>query len=122
MPFLIFSMCYENHFKACTITKIFNYFSRANIFEQNKPEDFNNILRGNLRKYYIKLLGFIAVGVISLIVAIQIYNNNYPNSINWSLIGGLFLMAFITFILAIALYFDYRKMQHYSGNQIIKNI
>ncbi len=115
-------MCYENRFKACTITKIFNYFSRANIFEHNIPEDFNTILRGGLKKYYIKLLGLIAIGVISLLVAIQIYNNNYSDSINWSLIVGLFLMAFIAFIVAIALYLDYRKMQHHPDNQIIKNI
>jgi len=36
-------------------------------------------------------------------LAIQTYINNYSNSIIWSLIVGLFLMAFITFLVAIAL-------------------
>ena len=86
-----------------------------------KTEDFNTILRGGLKKYYIKLLGLITAGVISLLVAIQIYSNKYSDLVNWSLIIGLFLMAFIAFIIAVALYLDYRKMQHYSDNQIIKN-
>ena len=119
IPFLIFSMCYENHFKTCTITQIYNYFSRANIFEEiDAPEDFNIVMRLGVKKYYSRCLGFIAAGVLSLILATIIYFNSYSDSIIWSLIGGLFLMAFITFIGAIALYFDYRSMQHHPDNQI----
>lgn len=119
IPFLIFSMCYENRFKTCTINRIYNHFSRANIFENiDTPEDFNTIMKIGLRKYYISSLGFIAAGVISLFLAIMIYFNSYSDSIIWSLIGGLFLMAFITFVGAIALYLDYRKMQHHQDNQI----
>lgn len=119
IPFLIFSMCYENHFKTCTITKIYNYFSRANIFENiDTLGGFNNILRGGLKKYYVRCLGFIAVGVITLFSAIIIYFNSYADSIIWSLVGGLFLMAFLTFMGSIALYLDYRKMQQYTDNQI----
>jgi len=113
-------MCYENRFKTCTITKIYNYFSRANIFENiDAPEDFNTLVGGGPKKYYIRWLGFIAVGVLSLASAIIIFFNNYSDSIIWSLIVGLFLMAFITFIGAIALYLDYRKMQHHPDNQIL---
>jgi len=68
IPFLIFSMCYENHFKTCTITRIYNYFSRANIFEEiEAPEDFDIIMRLGVKKYYSRCLGFIAAGVVSLI-------------------------------------------------------
>lgn len=119
IPFLIFSMCYENYFKSCTITKIFNYFSRANIFESiNTPTGFNNILRGSLKKYYLMFLGIIAIGVISLFSAIIIYSTSDANSVNW-LVGGLFLMAFFAIIVPIALYLDSRKMQHHPDNQVI---
>jgi len=129
IPFLIFSMCYENHFKTCTITRIFNAFSRANIFENiDAPEDYNTfvggglntLVRGGTKKYFTRLLGFIAAGTLSLISAIIIFINDYSNSIIWSLIGGLVLMAFILFIVPLALYLDNRKMQHYPDNQIIK--
>ena len=82
------------------------------------PEDFNIVMRLGVKKYYSRCLGFIAAGVLSLILAIIIYFNSYSDSIIWSLIGGLFLMAFITFIGAIALYLDYRSMQHHPDNQI----
>jgi len=119
IPFLIFSMCYENHFKRCTIMKIYNYFSRANIFENiNTPGGFNNILRGSLKKYYTRCLGLIAVGVISLLSAIIMYFNSYPGSVIWSLVGWLFLFTFFIFIGAVALYHDYRKMKHHPDNQI----
>lgn len=119
IPFLIFSMCYENHFKRCTIMKIYNYFSRANIFENiNTPGGFTNILRGSLKRYYVRCLGFIAVGVIFLLSAIIIYFNIYTGSVIRSLVGWLFLFAFFTFIGAVALYHDYRKMKHHPDNQI----
>ncbi|KKM03491.1 hypothetical protein LCGC14_1773890 [marine sediment metagenome] len=119
IPFLIFSMCYEIHFKRCTIMNLYNHFSRANIFENiNAPEGINNILRGSLKKYYTKYLGLIAVGVISLFSAIIMYFNSSADSVIWSFVGGLFLLAFITFIGAVALYHDYREMKHYPDNRI----
>jgi len=122
IPFLIFSMCYENYFKSCTITKIFNYFSRANIFENINPAGgFNLILSESLKKYYLKCLGLITVGVISLFSAIIIYSNSYTDSVNWELIGGLGLMAFFTSIISLALYLDSRKMKHLPDNRIYEN-
>lgn len=119
IPFLIFSMSYENHFKTCTINKIYNHFSRANIFEViDTPEDLNTIMRIGPKMYYIKYLGFIAAAVLSLILGIIIYFSSYSDLIIWSLVGGLFLMAFITFVVATALYLDYKKMQHHPDNQI----
>ena len=121
IPFLIFTACYENRFKTCTITKIFNYFSRANIFENvDAPEDFNTLLGGSMKKYYKRWLALIASGILSLILAIVIYIDDYSDSIIWSLIVGLFFMAFILFIVPIALYLDYRTMRHYPDNQFIK--
>lgn len=117
---LIFSMSYENHFKTCTINKIYNHFSRANIFEDiDTPEDLNIIMRVGPKMYYIKCLGFTGAAVLSLILAIIISFNSYSDSISWSLVGGLFLMAFITFMVATALYLDYKKMQHHPDNQIL---
>lgn len=118
IPFLIFSMCYENHFKTCKITKIYNYFSRANTFEDiDSPEDFGIVMRRGMKKYYLKFLGFIAVGIVSLVSAIIVYFNSNLDSTIW-LVGGLFLMAFITFVGTIGLYLDYRNMQHHPDNQI----
>lgn len=118
IPFLIFSMCYENHFKACKITKVYNYFSRANIFEEiDTLEDFDVVMRRGMKKHYLKSLGFIALAVVSLFSAIIIYFNSNPDSTIW-LVGGLFLMAFITFVGTIALYLDYRNMRHHPDNQI----
>jgi len=119
IPFLIFSMCYENYFKTCTIAKIFNYFSRANIFENINPAGgFNLILRESLKKYYLRSLGLITVGVISLFSAFIIYYNSYTDSVNWTLVGGLGLMAFFAIIISLALYLDSRKMKHHPDNQI----
>lgn len=120
IPFLIFSMSYGNYFKNCTINKIFNYFSRANKFENiNSPGNFSIILRESLKKYYLKCLGLIIVGVISLLSAIIIFSNNYADSVDWLLVGGLSLMTIITFTITIALYLDSRKMNHLSDNQVI---
>lgn len=114
-------MCYENRFKTCTITKIYNYFTKASRFENiNTLEDFKTLVGGSMKKYYIRWLGLIASGIISLIIAILTYINNYSNSIILSLIVGLFFMAFIFSIVPIALYLDYRKMQHHPDNQFIK--
>ena len=122
IPFLIFSMCYENHFKVCIIAKIFNYFTRANIFEHiDAPEDFQAIVEVGMKKYYKMWFVLIASGILSLILAILFYFNNYSNSIIWSLIVGLFFMASIFFIVPIALYLDYRTMQSYPDNQFIKS-
>ena len=121
IPFLIFSMCYENRFNSCTITKIYNYFTRANIFENiNAPEDFKNLVEVGMKKYYRTWLVLIASGILSLILAILSYFNNYSSLIVWSLVFGTFFMAFIFFIVAIALYLDYRKMQCYPDNRFIK--
>jgi len=99
--------------------KIFNYFSRANIFENINPAGgFNLILSGSLKKYYLRSLGLITVGVISLFSAIIIYYNSFTDSVNWTLVGGLGLMAFFTFIISLALYLDSRKMKHHPDNQI----
>lgn len=39
------------------------------------------------KKYYMRLMGFIGVGFISLISAITLFVNKYSDLINWSLIG-----------------------------------
>jgi len=123
IPFLIFSMCYENRFKTCTITKIYNHFSRANIFESiDTPVDLNITMDGGSKMKYLKYVGFIAAGVLSLAIAIIFYSNAYSDSIIWSLIIGLFLMASFAIIVPVALYLDYRKMQHHPDNQIYQKI
>ncbi len=99
--------------------KIFNYFSRANVFENiNTSGDLNFILRGSLKKYYLRSLGLITVGVISLFSAFIIYYNSYTDSVNWTLVGGLGLMAFFAIVISLALYLDSRKMKHHPDNQI----
>ena len=118
IPFLIFSMCYENRFKTCTITKIYNHYSRANIFENIiTSADLNTILSVGSKTSYIKYLGLIVLGVISLISAIIFVSYNYPDLFIGSLIGGLILIACFTILIPIALYLDNRKMKDYPDNQ-----
>lgn len=120
VPFLIFSGCYKNKFKACTIAKIFNYFSRGNVFENiESPKKFKDNVEVGMKKYYKIWFLLIAAGFISLISAITM--SNFSNSMLGSLIIGLYFMAFISFIVPIALYLDYRKMKHYPDNQFIKS-
>ncbi len=124
IPFLRFGKSYKNHFKACTITQIANHFSRANIFEDiNTPmQDFNNIMSETPYKYYLRHIGFIGGGVISLISAFSLSFNSYSDLIYWSLIPGLFVMAFVFFVSATAIFYDYKKMARYPDNQIKEKI
>lgn len=119
IPFLIFSMCYENHFKTCTVTRIYNHSSRANIFENiNTTTDLYTILGTGSKTAIKKYSGLIAAGVISLISAIVFISYNYPDLFIGSLIGGIILIACFTILIPIALYLDYRTMRDYPDNQI----
>jgi hypothetical protein len=120
VPFLIFSVCYKNNFKACTIANIFNYFSRGNVFENiEAPKKFQDKVEVGMKKYYKIWLVLITAGIISLISAIFI--SDFSDWMIGSLIIGLYLMAFISFITPIALYLDYRTMKHYPDNKFIKS-
>lgn len=116
---LIFSMCYENRFNNCTIPKIYNHFSRANIFENiNTSVNLHTIFSIGSRDNYLKYLGLIIAGVISIVSAIVFILLNYPDLFLWSLIGGIILMACFTILIPTALYLDYKRMRDYPDNQI----
>jgi len=112
---------FENHFKTCSITQIYNHFSSTNTFEAIKTpiKDFDTIMGVSSKKFFLKILGFPVAGIILLVIAIGRFINTFSSLIIWSLIEGIFLMVFIILVSTIAIFHDYKKMQRYPPNTIL---
>ena len=119
IQFMIFSMCHDNHFKTCTINRIYNHFSKANTFENiSTPADLNTILGVGTQTSYKKYVGLIVAAVILLIWSIFFVLYSFPDLFIGTLIGGIFLIGCFTILIPVALYHDYREMRNYPDNVI----
>lgn len=119
--YLNIASSFENRFKSCSITQIYNHFSSANTFEAIKTpiQDFDTIMGVKSKKFLLMILGLPIAGIILLISAIGRFINTFSSLIIWSLIGGIFLMVFIFLVSTIAIFYDYKKMQKYPPNKIL---
>lgn len=120
IAYLNIASSFENQFKNCSITQIYNHFSSANTFEAIKTpiQDFDTIMGVSSKKFILTILGFPIAGIILLVIAIGRFIDTFSSLIIWSLIGGIFLMVFIFLVSTIAIFYDYKKMQKYPPNKI----
>lgn len=114
-------LCYENTFKICKISQIYNHFSRANTFEQidTDIQDFDTILGVKPRSFYVWVIGFTIIGIMALISTIVVNFNSMNEVLIWSMIGGILLLSFGAIAGTFLLFRDHQEMQNFPPNIII---